>query len=174
MNRYIWFVFVHFVDRNLENTPLFPDLWKFSPSSECSLRLHPVHYCGQTAKWLLIFQKIERTHTKKWGREKSDKKRMGRNMIWGGYVHGFSINIFVRLHPTIHNNTANLMWFVEKIKRETIRQKKERNISNKSNTTTERRKENDSAIRFYDSVLFFASAHKRVRPIVTRYILLQP
>ena len=97
------FVCVRFLDGWLRNTPLFPDLWKSSPSSESSLTLHPAEYCGQTEKWLLIFQKIGRTYTQKnEGEKKSDKKRMGRNMIWGGYVHGLSINIFVRLHPTIH------------------------------------------------------------------------
>ena len=142
-----------------------PQSWKHTPVSR-SVEILPIQWVfTQTTPGSLLWPDCEvalniskdwtNTHKKKWGREKSDKKRMGRNMIWGGYVHGFSINIFVRLHPTIHNNTANLMWFVEKIKCETIRQKKERNISNKSNTTTEWRKENDSAIRFYDSVLFF-------------------
>ena len=102
-NVYIRRVYICPFTRRLRNTPLFPVLWKSSPSSESSLTLHPAEYCGQTEKWLLIFQKIGRTYTQKnEGEKKSDEKRMGRNMIWGGYVHGLSINIFVRLHPTIH------------------------------------------------------------------------
>jgi len=144
-----------------KHTPLFPDLWKSSPYSESSLTPHPAEYCGQTEKWLLIFQKIGRTYTqKKWGREKNLTRKEWEETWFGEdtYTDWALIYSYVCTRPYI-SNTANLMWFVKKkAKCGTIKQKKRETCPTKVTQTQngETRTKKLRVIQLWDFIVSYS------------------